>query len=297
MPNNLFALTDIPNTPVRRIPLTDQLSTELTTLFSDQEDEFLNGHEEVDFTGSYNVDQGEIFAIDEYPLPEAVPTALSNPLTCNMLNLKQESCRIRALFSGVWTEEERKVSFQLFDTGKLLSNRFVLFGAPIHANDTYKKLEDPGLVLQQRLTAQFKDGKLYFKSYHNTRRFLDLNNYYREATDVDLEAFTDVDLFVFEDEAAFKEGADSIIRKKVALLQQNNVLEDLSVPDIQNVATDFNTDLPDDRQISINIDEDGKLIIPSDKKELKKLIRFLDEDYVTAPLTQRKCLTNSKQYL
>jgi len=34
-----------------------------------------------------------------------------------------------------------------------------------------------------------------------------------------------------------------------------------------------------------------------DKKEVKELIRFLDEGYVIAPLTKRKCLTNSRHYL
>jgi len=47
----------------------------------------------------------------------------------------------------------------------------------------------------------------------------------------------------------------------------------------------------------VNKTNNGKLIIPQDKKELKELFRFLDEDYVTAPLTQRRCLINSKKYL
>jgi len=81
------------------------------------------------------------------------------------------------------------------------------------------------------------------------------------------------------------------------LLQKNKVLEDLSVVDIQNVANSFNQGLPAEHQINITINADGKLVVPQDKKQLKELIRFLDEDYVLAPLTKRKCLTNSKQYL
>jgi hypothetical protein len=81
------------------------------------------------------------------------------------------------------------------------------------------------------------------------------------------------------------------------LLQKNKVLEGLSVMDIQNIANNFNQDLPPELHISVKISEDGKLVVPKDKKQLKELIRFLDEDYVLAPLTKRKCLTNSKQYL
>jgi hypothetical protein len=75
------------------------------------------------------------------------------------------------------------------------------------------------------------------------------------------------------------------------------VLKDISVTDIQTVANNFNAELPEEHHINITVNDDGKLVIPEDKKQLKELIRFLDEDYVTAPLTKRKCLTNSKQYL
>lgn len=105
------------------------------------------------------------------------------------------------------------------------------------------------------------------------------------------------ELFAFEDQASFKDSADAIIRKKVALLQRNRVLQNLSVSDIETVANNFSQEFPEEHHISITVNDDGKLVIPKDKKQLKELIRFLDEDYVTAPLTKRKCLTNSKQYL
>lgn len=302
MPNNntqsnLFALVDDDNVPIRRIPLTAALNTELAQLFAEQQAALLGDKQAIAFTGSYNVDEGEIFAIGNYPLPLAIGQAVGNPLTCPVLNLNTETHRIKALFSGNWTAANKAVNFQVFDAGKLLSNRWTLVGLPIHAGDTYKRLEEPGLILQDKITAHFHNGTLYFSSYHNTKRFLDLAEYYREATDTDLEEFAATELFVFEDQAGFKEQADSIIRKKIALLQKNEVLRDITVTDIQAVANNFNAELPEEHHISIMVNDDGKLVIPEDKKKLKELIRFLDEDYVTAPLTKRKCLTNSKQYL
>jgi hypothetical protein len=302
MPNNnnanLFALVDDEESPVRRIPLTAGLSAELSQLFAEQQNALLSGKQTIDFTGSYNVDHGEIFTIAAYPLPQAIGQAISNPLTnSRVLNLKNETHRIKALFSGTWTVTNKVVNFQVFDTGKLLSNRWMLFGAPIHSGDTYKRLEEPGLILQDKLTAHFNSGTLYFSSYRNTKRFLDLADYYREATDTDLDAFAETKLFAFEDKASFKDNADSIIRKKIALLQKNKVLENITVADMQTVANNFNQELPEEHHIHITVNDDGKLVIPEDKKQLKELIRFLDEDYVTAPLTKRKCLTNSKKYL
>lgn len=292
-PSNLFALVDDEDTPIRRIPLTPALNTELAKLFAKQQAELLNDRQPIAFTGSYNVDEGEIFTIADYPLPPAIGQAIGNPLTCPVLNLTTETHRIKALFSGTWSAANKTVNFQVFDAGKLLKRGFTLIGS----GDTYKKLEEPGLILQDKLTAHFHYGTLHFSSYHNTKRFLDLADYYREATDTDLDDFAATDLFAFEDQASFKEQADSIIRKKIALLQKNEVLKDLTVADIQTVANNFNAELPEEHHIGITVNDDGKLVIPEDKKQMKELIRFLDEDYVTAPLTKRKCLTNSKQYL
>lgn len=296
-PANLFALVDDDDAPIRRIPLTAALNTELAQLFAEQQTALLGDRQPIAFTGSYNVDEGEIFTLADYPMPQAIGQAIGNPLTCPVLNLNTETQRIKALFSGTWTAANKTINFQVFDAGKLLSNRWTLIGLPIQAGDTYKRLEEPGLILQDKLTAHFHNGTLYFASYHNTKRFLDLADYYREATDTDLDDFAATDLFAFEDQAGFKEQADSIIRKKIALLQKNEVLNDLAVADIQTVANNFNAELPEEHHITIMVNDDGKLVIPEDKKQLKELIRFLDEDYVTAPLTKRKCLTNSKQYL
>ena len=290
---NLFALVDDDDAPIRRIPLTAALSAELAQLFAEQLAVLLGDKQPIPFTGSYNVDEGEIFNIADYPLLLDIRQAISNPLICQMLNLNIETHRIKALFSGSWVAANQTVNFQVFDTGKLLKRGFTLIGS----GDTYKKLEEPALMLQDKLTAHYHSGILHFSSYHNTKRFLDLSGYYREATDTDISAFADIELFAFEDEAGFKDQADSIIRKKIALLQKNKVLENITVVDIQNVANNFNAELPEEHHISIKVNEDGKLVIPGDKKKLKELIRFLDEDYFTAPLTKRKCLTNSKQYL
>lgn len=301
MPNNnsfnLFALVDDDDTPIRRIPLTAALNTELAQLFAEQQAALLNDRQPIAFTGSYNVDEGEIFTIADYPLLPAIGQAISNPLTCAVLNLNTETQRIKALFSGTWSATNKVVNFQVFDAGKLLSNRWTLIGLPIHAGDTYKRLEEPGLILQDKLAAHFHNGTLYFSSYHNTKRFLNLADYYREATDTDLDDFTATDLFAFENQAGFKDQADSIIRKKIALLQKNEVLKDITVSDIQTVANNFNAGLSDEHHITIMVNDAGKLVIPEDKKKLKELLRFLDEDYVTAPLSKRKCLTNSKKYL
>ncbi len=290
--SNLFAILDDIQTPIRRIPLTEQFRQELGEFFSEQKLAFIADKQKIEFTGSYTVDSGEIFTIAEYLLPEAISNALGNPLNTPILHLNKETNRIKALFTGHWSDQEQQVSFQGFNSGKLLAKGWTL----VCSGNAYKKLKEPGLILHDKLAAQFQNGTLLFVSYHNTKRFLDLSNYYREATDADLDAFAGNELFEFEDQATFKGNADSIVRKKIALLQKNNVLKGLSVEDIVAVADELNANIAEEHKINMKTNN-GKLVIPKDKKELKELIRFLDEDYVTAPLTQRRCFINSKKYL
>ena len=84
-PSNLFALVNDDDAPIRRIPLTAALNAELAQLFAGQQAALLGDKQAIAFTGSYNVDEGEIFTIGDYPLPPTIGQATGNPLTCPMV--------------------------------------------------------------------------------------------------------------------------------------------------------------------------------------------------------------------
>ena len=130
--------------------------------------------------------------------------------------------------------------------------------------------------------------ELLFYSYHNTRRFLDLSSYYKAATDTDLEVFAKQEALYVDDLKDFMENADALIRKKVTLLQKNKVLDSVPAKEIQTRAKAYG--------VKVRVKK-NQIVVPSDKAELKDLLRFLDEDYFTTILTNRKCITNSKKYL
>lgn len=282
---NLFALVNDKDDPVRRIPLSRDLQSEITDFLSEQIRNFHTGQHEIDFSGSYNADEGEIFRIREYPLDNNIVDAIENPLERDVLNLREIKHRIVALFTGSWSNNGKLIGFQSFDPRKIISKGFTI----INSGDTYTKLEDPGITLQDKLTALYDGTDLLFYSYHNTRHFVDLSDYYREATDADLKNFASNRSLFVEDANLFMQNADLIIRKKIALLQKNRVLGKVAVKDIRTSAKQFGLD--------IEIKNGKKLVLPSDKNELMNVLRFLDEDYFNTVLTKRKCLTNSKEYL
>jgi len=126
----------------------------------------------------------------------------------------------------------------------------------------------------------------FFSSYFNTRKFVDLKEFYQEATEQDINDFIDIGLFNFDDEKIFREGLNSQLRKKIKGIQHRNVLKNTNIIDIKNQASEFGI------EFEIN---NNKIQIPKNKVLVRDLIRFLDEDYFITPFTKRKCITNSKR--
>lgn len=282
---NLFALVTDKEKPVRRIPLSGGLQSEITAFLAAQKKSFYTKEHKVDFSGSYNADEGEVFRIKDFPLDEKISTAIQNPLGLEILDLRHEKSSIVALFTGKWSSGSNFVGFQAFDSRRILSKGFTI----LNSGDVFTRLEDPGLTLADKLTALFEGNEFLFYSYHNTRHFVDLSKYYKEATDTDLEKFASDKSLRVADRAEFIKNADSLVRKKIALLQRNKVLRKVTVPEIITAAKEFDLD--------IETENGNKIVIPADTRQLKNILRFLDEDYFTTVLTRRKCLTNSKEYL
>lgn len=287
---NLFAIINDKNSAINRIPLTGALQSDIAHLFEEQKKEFIRDKQERAFSGSYSTGSDELFAINNYHITEQIFESIQNPISIPTLDLSN-SISIKALFTGAW-DDNKSVYFQSMDARKILKKGFTL----INSQKTFSKLTDPGIILSNKLAAVYCNGKILFQSYHITNRFLDLSNYFREAADTELDDFISHDLFSCEDIEEFRKNADSIVRKKIALLLTNNILENITIAELETVAKEFNQLVHDENKINLKI-TGGRLIIPNDKKELKELIKFLDEDYFTTPFTKRKCLTNSKTYI
>jgi hypothetical protein len=89
------------------------------------------------------------------------------------------------------------------------------------------------------------------------------------------------------DASAFEAAASSTVRRKIALIFQSGVLDKHTVEHIVAAAKPFKVD------VKINVE--GKILLPENAAELRRLLRFLDEDYYESPLTRTQYLSNSKR--
>ncbi len=281
---NLFAIIENgAEEVIYRIPLSQDVQNEINTQFKQLAISFFEEKNILDFNGSYNPDEEELFQIRNYPLNSNIIESVSNNLNFGVLDIDKIEGRIKAVYATSIENGFIQILFQVFDTKKIIADR----GIPIfNKNGTYTRFDNKGIAILNYLTIVFQESNIYFKSYNNARRIVPLDNYYLEATQEDVLRFSNSEILRFEDPTGLIDGLNSRLRKKIKSIQDSGVLQGHSIETIQQRANQLG--------IELNF-QSGQIHVPQDKKYLDRLIKFLDEDYFLTPITERKFVTNSKR--
>ncbi|BDX03152.1 hypothetical protein MACH16_19000 [Marinomonas pontica] len=288
---SLFALTSDPAKRIVKFSLSNDVQADLTAYLKDQESSFDLQQDEIVFDGKYKPDAGEVLCIENYDDIDNLESAIRNPTSLDLVDPSEDFFHdIKALFSGyILATGGVKVLLQNFDRRKIIStNGLSIF----HSANVYKKIEGIGLTIDHKLTATLEEGKLKFFSFHNARQVFDLSEYYKEATDDDVIELSNMDLIKSVDNNQLLEMSDSWVRRKISLIQQSGILQNVPINEMKAVATEFSIPF-----ITVTENGDELIKIPDNKSDLKKLLRFLDEDYYKSPLSKTNFITNSKRVL
>jgi hypothetical protein len=287
---NLYALMNGPGPRVKRFALSNEVQEELTAYLETQEANFSESAEaEIEFDGKYKPDFGELLFINGVDDIDGLADAIRDPLSCEEINPTVEGFEsIRGLFSGKVDENGAvTILLQTFDRRKVIStNGLSIF----HSANVYRKIEGIGLTVDSKLSAILKDNRLTFCSFHSARQLFDLSEHYIEATDNDIVEFAALPNINVEDMPSMVALADTWIRRKFALIQQSQILTSVPLAEIKAVAAEFGIGM----QFSEKEGQEA-IDLPTNKAELKKLLRFLDEDYYKSPLSKANFITNSKR--
>jgi hypothetical protein len=270
---NFFAvLTD--NT-VRKIDLMQNINADIKSVFTLFGEQLLNEDtQEIMFDGNYAVQEEEISYVD-FILPVTITDSVLNSIGTNILNIKTDD--VKALF---WYEDN-VFYLQNFDKRKLLNNKNVIF----YDKTAFNQLKEDALIIDNVVNSIYKNGKFYFKNFVNANKIFDLSNFYKAATDAELNLFaSNVNISV--DAVWLVANSNTLIRKQVTLIEKSGILKKPSLKKIKTSALKFN--------LTIDL-LDGKLILPSDKKMCKAILSFLNEQYYFGLITGKKYTTNSKK--
>lgn len=283
----LFALTNIAGSRVLRFPLSNEVSAEVDAVFQTQFQAFMNGIEQtIPFDGRYTPDPGELLAIENFQDVDGMLDAVANPLGVDQFVPQAHPLEsIKALFSGVQMDNGAwRVLIQCFENRRLIATKgFTLF----YSGNTFQKMTDAGLALDTKLLAVLEGTSLKFQSFHFLRRALDVSEHFNEATQEEMQAFAGHEKLHVDNLQQFLNGANTVIRRKIALIKQSGVLENFTTEQIVGTAQTFN--------VQIQTTGDGKIVLPTNPTQLRRLLRFLDEDYYESPLSQTRFLSNSKR--
>lgn len=191
---------------------------------------------------------------------------------------------MKALFTGSTDGGVQRVLIQLFETRRLIATKKLAF---FYSGNTFQKMRDTGLTMDTKLLAVLESGTLQFQSFHFLRRVFDLSEHFNEATEEEVTAFASHEKLSVADIPSFSASVSAPIRKKITFIHQSGVLDNFTTEQIVAAAQTFN--------VVIQTSQDGRIVLPTNSTELRRLLRFLDEDYYESPLTQTHFVSNSKR--
>lgn len=280
---------------ILRVITSGDLQDDLEIEINRQIDSFTEGKSDVTFDARYRPEADELLLINLFDDIDGVVAAVRSPQNIRPWEPSEESLStVKGIFGGHTKDGITTVMMQAFDRRQAITTKkFALF----FESDTFRRLDGIGITLDNKPTAILSQSveagassELRFVSLHNTRRLFEMDAYYHESTQEEVESFFNEEKFHGFDPAWLDNNIDNWIRKKITFINQEGILESCTPSDLKDAALEFGI------EIGLHqIDEQLKLVFPSDKKKLKELLRFLDEDIYQSPISGNRFQTNSKR--
>lgn len=290
---NFFAIVNSTKeyVEISRLKLNREAQVKLCEAFSENAKKFIHGDiEEVVFDGKYKPDENEILTINSYAMPKDILSALEEPTAVDELIIDEDNLpKIKGIFTGIFDGANPTIAFQNFNQSQYLSktSRLNLF----HSENTFKLIEGTGISIPYRVDSLYYNNKLLFFSFWHTKQIVDLSEYYREATDADIKEFMSHNSIYISEPDSFYSYSDNWIRRKIAFLRDSRMLDKIKPSNISEKAASYEV------EINYTVDEKGneQIVLPDDKQKIKEVLRFLDHDIYSSPITEERFISNSKR--
>lgn len=278
--NQFYAL--LKNDELRYIDLANEIVEPTKELFVNAACELMNDEtESIQFDGRYVIrdDENEISFI-ELPLPETFNDIPDNQQGITTLDIENDVIK-----SLIWYHEG-SLLFQMFTSGNLLHCKYVV--KFLQEEHTFNRLTEKAFIINNKIQAIHKDGKLYFKSFPSASKIFDLSAYMVEATTTEVNDFGNKDN-VNVDVDWLAAHANNKTRRLIKMVSTSGTLDTFMEMDARKRIKIAN---------SVNVDitiQDGKLVLPSSVSKVNKILEFLNEDVYKGLITDNIFRTNSKR--
>ena len=275
---------------ILRLEIDAETQTAICNAFATAVSDLILGKTKVPFDGSYKPHQDEFLSIENFQLTDEIKDGIRDPMGVTAYQKDGDAFpEIKAIFVGKRTEtnatEKFEVAFQRFRKEQYIATKWCnLF----FKNNTFYRESNFGISILDSIDCYYTEGELQFSSFFFARQVFDLSDFYRSATDQEVPSFTDNEKLSIENPQEFKFMANTWIRRKIAMINDSEVLTNYSASKIKSLA----------RSVGIDITvENKKIVIPNDKEKIKIILGFLDEEAYKGPFSQNIYLANSKRQL
>ena len=233
----------------------------------------------IDFDGNYKPEADEFLRISDFRLPEVIKEAIKNPVGVTAYEKDSKEKENKA-FQGY---PKIKAVQRCRKEQNLMALKHMMFW-----NDsTFQQVNDFGIGITDTVDCIFSKFGLCFNSYYYARQIFDLKDYYRIATEKEVNAFSANNRLYFENADLFISFANKAsLRRKIALINDSGVLESFTAKQIKELASKAG--------LTIKI-KNNRIVIPDDKDKMLVILATLNEEAYRGMFTNNLIVANSKR--
>ena len=287
MAENLFAARRVNGALlIGRVQLGGPIQDHVEESFLTQAESFFDDiDEEIEYAGNYTPDRNQLLVT---PLTDEAQI-LRNTLGQNAVAIPEidlanfENEHIKGLFLGQPHPDGYRVLVQSFNLGQVLGRGWRI--PLILRGNTFRQLEETAFELDRSLAFVIEGDRIKFRSFRKLRLVLDMTEVFQAATDPEVEAFAGHDSFHVNDAQGILASADEMARKLITSIRDSGVLNEYTPAELRAMARET--------ELVLTL-ADGRIVLPENRRELKEVLRFLNDDRWIGRLTNRPYVTNSK---
>lgn len=231
----------------------------------------------------------EAFEIEPFELPEPLRWAIDNWQDCDPLKPALMVPGILKAVMAATVSDEDEIEQERGMNGAVFKgmNRYTILDRSVlrlmSDSKTFSRDDHPALVIPERVDAVYSNNALYFASYFVTKRFLDLSEHFKEASDEDINRFMDVGFLRFDGEGTVHDVLGQRARRKVSMLLSGGVMEQVSMADLKAHALEYEVGIRTHGE-----GEDEVVLVPEKSAEVNDLLDLLNQCFYRGGLDNER---------
>ena len=277
---------------VMRFKLDQTAESLIKNIITEAVGKFEFANTEIPFSADYTPSQNELFVIDDFNSGIALKALLENPTGIPILQLEESNGLSLNDIVGIIATDipNNRVLIQYFEKRNIIELSRSIIQRLVNNRYEFVAATSNGISIPTDILAILDSNKkLKFRSFQRLRHIFDMDSYFKEATDEELNNFVN-NCSKLEVIQGFdiQEIDDTMIRKKIAIINKADILNNYSVDELKVAAHSIGYPLP--------LNQSGdKIQLPNNKKQFKDLLQFLSSNIYEDPISHATRITNSSR--